>query len=290
MTIKTVGILSPGDMGHTVGRVLRSHGLRIITCLEARSERTKRLAERAGIEDVPSYQALVRESDILLSIMVPAQALSAARSVAQAISETQSDTLLADCNAIAPQTVAQIDELIRAAGGGFVDAGIIGPPPKKPGSTRIYASGPDVALLTELNRYGLEVIGIGDRVGAASSLKMCYAALTKGFAALGIELLTAAELLGVSQPLRREFALSESGMLKRMEGYLPGVPMKSGRWVGEMEEIAKTFEQVGLTPQIFAGAADLYRFVSKSDLALRTPEDPNPLPSLVEMISRLAAP
>jgi 3-hydroxyisobutyrate dehydrogenase-like beta-hydroxyacid dehydrogenase len=139
-----------------------------------------------------------------------------------------------------------------------------------------------------LNRFGLEVIGIGKRIGEASSLKMCYAALTKGFAALCIELLTAAETLNVSQPLKREFALSEPAMLKRMESYLPAVPMKSGRWIGEMEEIAKTFEQIGLTPRIFTAAADLYRFVSRNDLAMRTPEDPDPLPGLTEMISRLA--
>ena len=288
MTVKTVGILSPGDMGHTIGQVLRSSGLRVITWLEERSERTKRLAKRAGIEDVATYHALVGESDVLLSILVPAQAFSAARAVARAISETHADILFADCNAIAPQTVTQIGELIRAAGGVFVDAGIIGPPPRKTGSTRIYASGSDVATLAELNRFGLEVIGIGERVGAASSLKMCYAALTKGFAALSIELLTAAEILGVSETLKQEFALSEPALLKRMEGYLPGVPMKSGRWVGEMEEISKTFGQVGLTPRIFSGAADLYRFVSENDLALRTPEDPDPLPALSEMISRLA--
>jgi 3-hydroxyisobutyrate dehydrogenase-like beta-hydroxyacid dehydrogenase len=139
-------------MGHTIGQVLRSNGLRVITCLEERSERTKRLAKRAGIEDVATYQALVGESDVVLSILVPAEAFSAARVVAQAISETHADILFADCNAIAPQSVAQIGELIRAAGGNFVDAGIIGPPPRKPGSTRIYASGSDVDTLAELNR------------------------------------------------------------------------------------------------------------------------------------------
>ena len=44
-TIKTVGIVSPGDMGHAVGQVLRDHGLRVIASLAERSERTKTLAE-----------------------------------------------------------------------------------------------------------------------------------------------------------------------------------------------------------------------------------------------------
>ncbi len=116
---------------------------------------------------------------------------------------------------------------------------------------------------------------------------MCYAALTKGSSALFIELLTAARALGVSEALAREFQNSQAAMVARM-GRLPGVPMKSQRWVGEMEEIAKTFESVGLTPQILTGAADMYRFVGGTHLADRTPEDAEPLPSLEEMIAVLA--
>ena len=44
MTIEVVGIMSPGDMGHAVGRVLIEHGLRVLTCLEGRSKRTYDLA------------------------------------------------------------------------------------------------------------------------------------------------------------------------------------------------------------------------------------------------------
>jgi hypothetical protein len=65
--------------------------------------------------------------------------------------------------------------------------------------------------------------------------------------------------------------------------------MKSRRWIGEMEEIAKTFDHIGLTPKILAGAADIYRFVGKTDLAERTPEDSDPLPTLTETLSILAA-
>ena len=66
MSLETVAILSPGDMGHTVGRVLVEHGLRVITCLKERSQRTRSLAESAGILDVPTFQALVSEADIIL--------------------------------------------------------------------------------------------------------------------------------------------------------------------------------------------------------------------------------
>jgi 3-hydroxyisobutyrate dehydrogenase-like beta-hydroxyacid dehydrogenase len=288
MQLKTAGILSPGDMGHAVGQMLGSHGLRVITCLQGRSDRTRSLAERAHIEDVPSYQALVREADLVLSILVPAQAKAAAHLVAQAISETGSEIVYADCNAISPQTTREIGEMITQAGGRFVDASIIGGPPRSKGTTRFYCSGPQTEAFEALNQYGLDVITLGEEVGSASAIKMCYAALTKGLTALCTELLTAAEALGVSKPLHTEFQLSQAALFQRMQLGLPGMSAKSRRWVGEMEEISSTFEHLGLTPRILAGAADMYRFVGESCLADRVPEDPDPPPPLVQMISMLA--
>lgn len=287
MPLTTVAILSPGDMGHVVGQVLRARGLRVITCLEGRSDRTRRLAEQAGIEAVPTYQTLVREAGLILSILVPAQAGTAAQLVAQALTETGATPLYADCNAIAPQTVIEIGRVIETAGGHFVDASIIGPPPRREGATRFYASGPHVDSLAELNDFGLDIRPLGHQVGRASALKMCYAALTKGLAALMFELLTAGEALGVSEPLKAEFQLSQAAHYQRME-QLSGVPPKARRWVGEMEEIAQTFAQVGLTPKIFEGAADIYNFIGQTPLADRNPEDPDPPPSLPEMLAILA--
>ena len=288
MTIKTVAIQSPGDMGHIVGQVLGDHGLRVITCLQRRSKRTRTLAQQAGISEVPDFRTVVNEADLILSIMVPAQAKRAAQVVADALTETQAQTIYVDCNAIAPETTRDIGQIINAAGGKFVDASIIGPPPRETGSTRFYASGPNADTFAQLNNFGLAIVVLGDEIGQASAIKMCYAALTKGLAALSAELLTAAKALGVSDALDQEFQLSQTILYERLQRGLPRVPMKSRRWVGEMEEIAKTFEQVGLTPQILAGAAEMYRFIGATSLADRNPEDPGPFPSLAETIASLA--
>lgn len=285
----TVGILSPGDMGHTVGNVLRQNGLRVITCLEGRSQRTQQLAEKAGIVDVPTYPQFVTEADLILSIMVPAQAVSAASAVAAALQQTDTTLAYADCNAIAPQTVRKLGDIITSAGGTFVDASIIGPPPRTPGATRFYASGPDLNLFSELNDYGLDVRPLGEEIGLASAIKMCYASLTKGLTALCTELLTAASLLGVSEALTAEFQLSQSVLFERMERGLPGMPPKARRWIGEMEEISATFAHVGLTPNILTGAADMYRFVGDTHLADLPPEARDKFPTLAELIEILAA-
>jgi 3-hydroxyisobutyrate dehydrogenase-like beta-hydroxyacid dehydrogenase len=286
-TIQIVGLLSPGDMGHSVGQRLVEHGMRVITCLQGRSDRTRGLAAKAGIADVSTYGDLVQEADLLLSILVPAQAKAAAGVVAQAVMETGAELVYADCNAIAPQTVGQIGNILMATGTRFIDASIVGGPPRRGSTPRLYASGPDTSALEALSDYGLNVVAIGQEIGMASALKMCYAALTKGSSALYIELLTAARALGVEEALAHEFQSSQEAALQRMQR-LPGVPMKSRRWVGEMEEIAKTFECVGLTPRMLAGAADMYRLLGSTALADRTPEDTEPLPSLEEMIAVLA--
>ncbi len=286
--LSTVGILSPGDMGHTVGNVLRQNGLRVITCLEGRSQRTRQLAEKAGIVDVPTYPQFVTEVDLILSIMVPAQAMSAASIVAETLQQVDTTLTYTDCNAIAPQTVRKLGDIITTAGGTFVDASIIGPPPRTPGATRFYASGPDLNLFSELNNYGLDIRALGEEIGLASAIKMCYASLTKGLTALCTELLTAASVLGVSDALTAEFQLSQSALFERMEKGLPGMPPKARRWIGEMEEISATFAHVGLTPNILTGAADMYRFVGDTHLADLPPEARDEFPNLAELIEILA--
>jgi 3-hydroxyisobutyrate dehydrogenase-like beta-hydroxyacid dehydrogenase len=291
MAISTVAIMAPGDMGHHVGAVLNAKGLRIVTCLQGRSERTRALAAKAGIDDLGGDAALVRAADALLSILVPAQAEALARRIAQALSATDSGLLYVDCNAVAPQTARRVGGIVEAAGARFVDAGIIGPPPR-PGtmSTRFYASGAAASEFAELRDYGLDVRVVSERPGDASAVKMCYAALTKGTTAIMTELKIAALRLGVSEALNAELALSQGAMLERMQRTVPAMVPKAHRWVGEMEEIAKTFEDVGLTPLTFEGAAALYASVAATPLGRTSPEQwSDARPSLEQVIATLAS-
>ena len=288
MTIETVAILSPGDMGHAIGRLLREHELRVVTCLTGRSARTKTLSEQAGIIDVPSLEHLVQQADIVLSITVSESAPAVARGIAGAIKATGSDLLFAECNALAPQTVRQIEPVIADAGGRFVDASIIGGPPRDGSSPRVYASGPQAVELEKLREFGLDVRVIGTEIGQASGIKMCYAAMTKGTSALQAQLLMAAELMGLSKELKDEFQNGLSAIYQRMERGLPGVPAKSRRWVSEMEEIEATFGNLGLSPHLFHGVADMYRLIGGTPLGQETPESKDLSRTLEQTISVLA--
>ena len=276
MSLQTVGILSPGEMGSAIGRVLRDNGLKVITCLEGRSELTRLRSQESGFNDVPSYDQLVAEAELLLSVLVPAEAVAVAEKVADSLRRTGARAVYAECNAISPRTVAGIDLLITEAGSSFIDAGIIGPPPSARGNTRFYCSGPDCTPLETLNEYGLDVRVVGPVIGQASGLKMVYAASTKGTTALRTELLVAARALGLDEALAQEFSLSRSDVSQQIIAQIPSMPRRSRRWIGEMEEIAATFKGLGLTPRILEGVADIYRFVAETTLADQTSREPDP--------------
>ncbi len=288
MTTRTVGIMSPGDMGGAIGATLRSHGAQVIAALDERSARTRELATAAGITDVGSVEEMVNRASIILSVLVPSEAVAAAERVAQALRRTGTSLLYADCNAISPTTTARVGEIVEAAGARYVDASIIGPPPRKPGTTRIYASGTAASELEQLREHGLDIRVLGDQVGQASGIKMCYAAMTKGLIALSTELLVSARRLGLEEALREELLGSQPTVYEWARKSVPSMPPKAHRWIGEMEEIAATFEDLGLTPRILLGAADMYRAIAETSLGHETPEDRDPNRGLDGVIAALA--
>ena len=129
---------------------------------------------------MPDLDRLVTEADLVLSIIPPAQAVNVARQVADALRSAHADTPFADCNAVSPETTRAMAGIIDDAGGRFMDASIIGGPPRRGASPRFYVSGEHASVLAELDGKGIDVRTMGGPIGRASAIKMCYAALTKG--------------------------------------------------------------------------------------------------------------
>jgi 3-hydroxyisobutyrate dehydrogenase-like beta-hydroxyacid dehydrogenase len=290
MSFGTVAILAPGDMGHSVGAVLRQGGVRVVTNLAGRSQRTAQLAKSAGIEPVGDDGALVRAADVLFSIVPPAEAAPLARRLAVALRDTGTSLVYVDFNAISPRSSREVGEIVTAAGSVYVDGGIIGPPPKVGDrKTRLYVSGAEAARVVELARTGLDIRAVDGGIGAASALKMCYASMTKGMMAIATEAFVSAEMLGVSAALKAEMTVSRPDVLSDIERNMPRVPPKAYRWVGEMEEIASTFADAGMTPEMFDGAARVFRMIADSPLGHETPEARGRGTTVADYVAVLAA-
>ena len=272
MSLPTLAVLMPGDMGHAVGHVLREHGHRVLTYLTGRSERTRGLAQAAGLEDAGDLNSLVGEADMILSILPPASALPQAQDVAKAMGEAGSTPIYVDCNAISPVLTAKVGDVIEGADAPYIDGGIIGLAPGKGSPPRFYVSGADTAPMEALNGNGIDVLALEGGVGAASGLKMCYAGLTKGRWTLQTAVLLTAEQLGLSEALREEFEFSQQSELESMKARVSRLPADSQRWIGEMEEIAATFADAGVPSGFHEGAAEIFRLLAKTPFASETRE------------------
>jgi 3-hydroxyisobutyrate dehydrogenase-like beta-hydroxyacid dehydrogenase len=283
MMAQTIGILSPGEMGSAVGAVLHASGLEVLTWIEGRSSTTRQRTEAAGISTVPSLASLIERCDLVLSILAPAHAHALAQMIGDTARASGNTTTLADCNAIAPRTVAQIETELNGSGITFLDAGIIGGPPRTDYAPRFYVSGSSASVLEALDGRGIEVINVGSVTGRASAVKMCYAAMTKGTTALRTALLIAAQRLAVYDDLVAELAHSQNDALTAAERDAQRLPNVAGRWIGEMEEIALTFDSVGVTPDFHTGAAWTFREVAAADIKTQNPK--LPLDDAIEQIT-----
>jgi 3-hydroxyisobutyrate dehydrogenase-like beta-hydroxyacid dehydrogenase len=238
--VTVVGLLHPGEMGAAVGALLVAAGHEVRWLPAGRGEATARRARTAGLTAADDLAG----AEIVLSVCPPHAAAAVARSV-------PAGPLFADLNAIPPATA-------RAIGAG-VDGGIVGPPPERAGTTRLYLScaraGEVAALFAPTV---LEPVVLAGSPVAASALKMAYAAWTKGTAALLLAIRAAAAAEGVEAPLRAEWTRSQPDVAGRLEAAERAAAAKGWRWVGEMEEIAATLAATGQPAGFHTAAAEVF--------------------------------
>ena len=257
---QTVGILHPGMMGSSLGAAARAGGARVIWTSQRRSQDTKARADADGLEDVGSLAELTRQSDLIFSVCPP----SAAQAVARQVMDLSFRGVYVDANAISPVTAKDIAHLVKGGGASYIDGGIIGPPAREQGTTRLYLSGADAELAAAVfTASPLQAVTIGDEMTKASALKMAYAAWTKGTAALLLAVRALAAREGVEPELLDEWALSQPELTERSEGVITRTPRKAWRFAGEMSEIADTFEAAGLPEGFHRAAEDVYDRLSE---------------------------
>ncbi|MFL5279720.1 MAG: DUF1932 domain-containing protein, partial [Rhodopila sp.] len=207
--------------------------------------------------------AQIAEADFILSIVPPGEALGLAEMLAPALHAALHKTIYVDCNAVNPETVLRIERVVQETGAGFVDGGIIGPPPEPDSSrTRIFLSGPEAEKVAVLRQYGLSTPIQPGPVGAASTMKMSYAGITKGFTALGATMMLAATRAGTADALIAEMRVSQPQLLAWLTTQMPKMNSKAYRWVAEMQEIA-SFVGVDRPGEGFhEAAARLYEIIA----------------------------
>ena len=288
MSLRTIAVLSPGEMGSQVGRALHQRGSRVICCVAGRSDRTAERATAAGFELLPTLDEVVQQAELIIAVVPSLSARPLADEVASAMRRTGEHPLYVDANSIGPQTALAIADAIEAAGGSFVDGSIIGSAGELLEGATFYLSGARAQDVAEYLEPPLHTSILGTEPGQASGFKVLYAGLTKGLSALGLELLAGAQRLGLTDMLLDKYRSSHPSVVRFWEHNLPGLPPRAGRRSEEMIELAETLEGLGLTGHMAQAA-----HICLADLARRYRQDGAPegldLGGTIEWLARRMA-
>lgn len=258
-----IAVIAPGAMGAAVAQRLARRGAEVAITLAGRSAASARRAE--GLRTLDSEAALAAWADLVLSILPPGEAEALAARLAPVLVPRSRAVAYADCNAVAPETVARVAS--RLPGLRFADVGIIGGPPKgDDAGPRFYASG-DTDCLAPLAAHGIDMRPVAGGVGAASALKMAYAGITKGITAIGAVMALGAARAGAADALHAELAASQPQLLAMFERTIPAMFPKAYRWVAEMEEIERFLAGID-GAGIHGGTARLYENLAKDPAAV----------------------
>ena len=254
-TMKTFALFHPGEMGAALGAALASRGFRVLWASQGRSAQTAMRARAANLEDACTIEQAVQTAEVVVSVCPSHAALALARAaVANGFAG-----IYVDANAISPATARAIGSVIDTAGGTFVDGGIIGLPPTVQKQPTLYLCGAQAATIAVLfagTNINAEVIEGG--AGAASALKMCYAAFTKGTTALLAAIRALAEHDGVEGPLLESWRRTLPDVPRQSEN-AAATASKAWRWSGEMDEIAASFAAAGLPDGFHRAAGEVYQ-------------------------------
>ena len=275
-----IGILHPGEMGVSIAASAMNSGHGVYWASEGRGEKTRTRAGKHALIDTGTLKELCGVCRVILCICPP----HAAQDVACKVIEAGFKGFYLDANAISPHRSKSISVMMQTAGIQYVDGGIIGGPAWEPKNTWLYLSGEGSSEIAACFTQGLlETRVIGDEIGRASALKMCYAAYTKGTTALLCAVLATSVSFHVGEELFQQWDLDEAGFTEQAARRARRVTTKAWRFASEMEEIAATFASAGLPSGFHESAAEVFHRMEGFKDAPDLPELSEVLASLQKM-------
>lgn len=263
MAFQKIAIMSIGEMGFHWAKLLKSHGVEVFTYDKDRGEVSRKRAENAGVTSVASMNALVREAELIISIVVPTAAKKVATQVAKAaLKSGRKELLYCDANAVSPMTADAIAKVLSPAGVNFVDGCIIGSAAKMGKGTIVYLSGPQAERLRGLEAFNIPLKILGPGTNQASAFKVVYAGLTKGLQGLFCELLMGARKYGLLNEIRAQYEESFPGLLDKVSGSIVGLRIHAERRAEEMDELKRTFNVQGLNSYMAPAAQKVLQAIA----------------------------
>ena len=269
-----VGVIGSGAMGSALGARFRDGGVRVAHGARRTQRSVAAACGGGGLEDAGSLAALLREADVVLSVVPPEASVDVAAAIARDVGDAR--PLVADLNAVSPATMERVAETLAPPGSTSSTARSPDRRRTGPGTTRVYLSGARAGEIASLPLDGVERIVVGETIGLASAVKMCTASVYKGRVALLAQALRTAYRYGVVDHVLDDLADTGLAIPSRTGATLGRASAKAWRYVAEMKEIAATQASAGLTPDLFEALAVVYAelaALSSADAPEDVPDD-----------------
>lgn len=262
-TYGTVGILYPGEMGSAFGMLLSENGFRVVTTLDGRSQRTRRLCQKAQLSVLGSLGDVLDCSDAVISFVRPGSAVQVAHSVAVSLKNSSKRLLYVDANSISPMTAVTIGEMLSLDGIDFIDASIRGLASQLRQAGVLFLSGSRAKELSVLFGPVIRVKVVGNKPGQASALKMVLSGIPKGLIALFVEVMLFAREVGMLDEALESWNEFYPGVMELVNRMLPTYPQHAGRRAEELREIERTMLLNGIAPRLMRASRQLTSRLAK---------------------------
>ena len=261
------GIIGHGVVGSVFSRLLRNHGVRVLSYDRLLDRQETASLMRKKIEDDGSKACSLAEvlaaSDYILSVVTPQSCREVADDVSRSLHGHQ---VFIDLTSTAPAVKRMIGATVTNSGAKFVEGVILG-------AVRLLTSpiillggptGDSVALV--LQQYGLAARFYSPEIGRASAFKMLRSIFSKGMEAVLVETLVAARRAGLLDEIWEEIrtTLSTGNVEDTLETWIRSHACSAQRRSHEMQEVSQFLEEIGMQPvlprafgQIFARSLGL---------------------------------
>jgi 3-hydroxyisobutyrate dehydrogenase-like beta-hydroxyacid dehydrogenase len=248
-----------GEAGQALASGLREAGIETMSAWDIlfpdpAGAPLREAADRIGVRAAGSSADAVAGADIIVAAVTAASSLDAARTAKPRLAPEQ---IWLDINSVSPnrkrETAEYLDGAVR-----YVDVAVMAPVHPARHRTPMLLAGPNAAaVLALLADLDMRVASAGEKVGAAAAIKMVRSVMVKGLEALTLECFLAAARAGVEEHVVASLSESFPGFdWRQTVAYnLERMVAHGTRRAHEMEEVAETLAELGVTPHMATATA-----------------------------------
>jgi 3-hydroxyisobutyrate dehydrogenase-like beta-hydroxyacid dehydrogenase len=259
-----LGFIGFGEAGQALASGLQEDGVKTETAWDIlfpeadKGARLRQTAERLGVRQAASAADAVAGADIIIAAVTAASSLEAAAAAKPHLKPSQ---FYLDINSVSPGRKQETAELLRGVAR-YVDVAVMAPVQPARHKTPVLLAGEHAeALAPMLHALGMKANIAGAEIGAAAAIKMVRSVMIKGIEALCLECFLAASRAGVEPQIVVSLAHTYPGIdWPKVVAYnLERMANHGDRRAHEMEEVADTLRELGISPFMTAGTIERQR-------------------------------